>query len=134
MLLKKIVAKIRHLELPEVARSILLIISSLLIFDVLLAGLGGSYLSENIGAFLGKSQTVILSDLLFLEGVPIFVIGIFIAVAKSAQKMKPPSEQSTETTENVNQTLTRRIDIGTLLIIVGAILIGLSITAGTLLI
>jgi len=134
MLLKKIIAKMRHFELPEVAKNILLIVSSLLIFDVLLAGLGGSYLSENIGTFLGKSRTVILSDLLFLEGVPIFAIGTFIAVAKAAQKIEPSSEQTTERTNNAEQTPARRINIGTLLIIVGAILIGLSIAVGTLLI
>ena len=94
--------------------------------------LGASYLSENTGAFLGKSRTVILSDLLFLEGAVIFAIGIFIAIARAGHKKKPSSEPTTEITDNAEPTRDKRIRPGILMMIVGAILMGLSMMVGTL--
>ncbi len=132
-LLKRTITKVRPFELPEAAKNVLLIVSSLSTFDVLVAVLGATYLSENIGTFWGKSRTVILSDLLFLEGAVIFAIGTFIAVAKAAQKIKPFSKPSTETTVNAEQIREKRIHPSILMMIIGAILMGLSITVGTLL-
>ena len=130
--LKRIITRLRHLELPEAAKNVLLIVSSLLIFDVLVTVLGASYLSGNIGAFLGKSRTVILSDLLFLEGAVIFAIGIFIAVARALQETKPSSEPTTEITDNAELTRDKRINPSILTMIAGAILMGLSMMVGTL--
>ena len=118
--------------MPEATKKVFLIVSSLLIFDVLVTVLGGSYLSENIGTFLGKSRIVILSDLLFFEGEVILAIGIFIAVASAWTEMKPSSEPTTEITGNAELTRDKRIGLGILVIIVGAILMGLSIMVGTL--
>lgn len=129
----KIITKLRRLELPEVAKNVLLIVFSLLIFDVLVTVLGASYLSGNIGAFWGKSRIVILSDLLFLEGAGIFAIGTFIAVAKAAQKIKQFSKPSAEININAEKTPEKRINTGILMMIIGAILMGLSIAVGTLL-
>jgi len=131
--LKGIKARLRRWKLPKIARNVILVVFSLLIFDVLVVVLGASYLSENMGTFLGKSGTVILSDLLFLEGTVIFAIGTFIAVAKAAQKIKPFSEPPTEINVDVEKTPEKRINLATLLIIIGVILMGLSITVGTLL-
>ena len=133
MSLKGIKARLRRWKLPKIARNVILVVFSLLIFDVLVVVLGASYLSENMGTFLGKSGTVILSDLLFLEGTVIFTIGTFIAVAKAAQKIKPFSEPPTEINVDVEKTPEKRINLATLLIIIGVILMGLSITVGTLL-
>lgn len=130
--LKRKIRKLGHLELPEATKKVFLIVSSLLIFDVLVTVLGGSYLSENIGTFLGKSRIVILSDLLFFEGEVILAIGIFIAVASAWTEMKPSSEPTTEITGNAELTREKRIGLGILVIIVGAILMGLSIMVGTL--
>jgi len=119
--------------LPKPVKNVLLIVSSLLIFDIVVAVLGGSYLSENIGTFLGKSRTVILSDLLFLEGTVIFAIGTFIAVAKALQETKPSHLPDEESTEGGKETREKRIHKGILLMIAGAILTGLSIMVGALL-
>lgn len=132
MPLKGIIAKLRRLELSEVAKNVILIVFFLLIFDVLVVVLGASYLSENTGTFLGKSRTVILSDLLFIEGAVIFAIGTFIVVAKAAQKTKPLSQPPTEITDNAEKTPEKRINLATLMILIGAILMGLSMMVGTL--
>lgn len=132
-LLKKIKTKLRRFKLPKATKKVLFIVLSLLILDALVAVFGAPYLSENIGTFLGKSKTVILSDLLFLEGAVIFAIGTFIAVLRFMKEKEPLYETSTETTDNEEQTREKRIDAGILMIIIGAILMGLSITVGTLL-
>lgn len=106
--MKGIKTKLRHLELPEAAKNVLLIVFSLLIFDVLVTVLGASYLSENTITFMGKSRTVILSDLLFLEGAVILAIGTLIAVAKTAQKIKPFSKPPTKITVNEEKLLKNR--------------------------
>lgn len=128
----KRIIKVRRLELPEAARKALVIIAFLSICDALVAFSGASYLSRNIGAFLGKSPTVILSDLLFLEGVIVFATGSFIAVATATQKTEPSSNSSTDIADDAEQTPKRK-NTGTLMMITGAVLIGLSITVGTLL-
>jgi len=131
-LLKKIKAKIRRFELPKAAKKVLSIVLSLLILDALVAVLGAPYLSANTGTFLGKSSTVILSDLLFLEGAVIFAIGTLIVILRSMHE-KLSYKPSTETTDNGEQTREKRMHHSILMMIIGAILMGLSITVGTLL-
>jgi len=130
--LKRIITKLRHLQLPKAAKNVLLIVSSLLIFDVLVAVLGAPYLSENIGAFFGKSRTVILSDLLFLEGAVIFATGTLIAAARARHEKKLSSKPTTEITDNAEPTRDKRIRPDILTMIIGAILMGLSMIIGTL--
>jgi hypothetical protein len=142
------VSKIRQLELPEEARNVFLVVTFLLIIDFLVAVVTASgrgtivtlpydirgtkdYMRPVVTAF-GRGTIVTLSNLLFLEGAIILPIGIFIAVAIAWQKTNPQSETTTETTDNVEQTQEKRLNIGVLMIIIGAILIGLSITVGTL--
>ncbi len=132
-LLKKIKTKIRRFELPKAAKNVLLIVVSLLIFDALVAVLGAPYLSKNIGLFLGKSRRVIVSDLLFLEGTVTFAIGTFIAISRSTQEKEPSHKPSTQTTDNEMQTHEKWIPPSKLMMITGAILIGVSIINGTLL-
>jgi len=125
--------KIRRFITRKTLKNVFLMIFPLVMFDVLVAFLGGSYLSENIGTFLGKSKTVILSDLLFEEGAVIFAIGAFVAFIKGRKETKQLSESTTEATVNAEQSRDTRINSGVFLIIVGVILIGLSIAVGTLL-
>jgi len=131
-LLKKIKAKLRRFELPKAAKNVLLIVVSLLILDALVAVLGAPYLSANTGTFLGKSKTVILSDLLFLEGAVIFGVGTFIVVLRSMYE-KLSYKPSTETSDNAGQTREKRLHPSILMMVIGAILMGLSVTIGTLL-
>lgn len=131
-LLKRVIAKLRDLELPETTKNILLIVSFLLAFNALVVVLGASYLSENIAAFLGKSRIVMLSDLLFLEGAVILAVGILIAVAAARQKIEPLSKPSAKTTDNADQPPEKMTNLGMFMMIIGAIMIGLSITFGAL--
>lgn len=132
-LLKRVTTKLRHSELPETTKNILLIVSFLLAFNALVVVLGASYLSDNIAAFLGKSRIVILSDLLFLEGAVILAVGILIAVAAATQKIEPSSKPSAKTNDNADQSPEKLKNLGMLMMIIGAIMIGLSITFGALL-
>ena len=133
MVLKSIMARAKRFMLPKTVRKLILVVLFLLIFDALVSFLGASYLSENIGTFIGKSGTVIFSDFLFLEGSITLAIGIFIAVAVEWEKTKPLSEPSKEIDPNTEETPRKWMNIGVLMIVVGAVLIGLSITVGTLL-
>jgi len=132
MVLKAVMKKARQLTSQKAVKNVLLTLFFMLIADVLVAVLGASYLSENIGTFLGKSRTVILSDLLFLEGALILAIGTLVAVARAVLETKLPPRPSTGTTANSEQTREKRINPETLMIIIGAILLGLSVTVGTL--
>jgi len=123
--LRKITSKLNQFKIAEAVKKILMIVSLLLIGDILIAVLGGPFLSENVGTFLGKSTATILSDLLFLEGAVAFAAGAFLTIALS---YRPP----TESTDAAAQPRKKRIHPSILLIIIGAILIGLSITVGTL--
>lgn len=128
MSLKPIMAKLKRFKLQKPLTIVLKIVLPLFLLDVLVAALGNFYLGENAGTFLGKSIKVNLSDLLFIEGSVVLAIGTFIEVAKAWGK--PSREASTEATENVKQ-IHKRIQVGVLLLLIGAILIGLSIIIGT---
>jgi len=131
MFLKKIKERVKLRKLPKAAEKVLLIVPSLLILDALVVVLGAPYLSKNIGAFLGKSNTAILSDLLFLEGAVIFAMGTFITLLRPMQEKELSHKPSTETADNGGQTREKRIRPCILMMIIGAILIGLSITVET---
>jgi len=133
MFLKSIITKARRFTSSITFKIAFLTISSLLIFDVLVAVLGSFYFSDSTGAFLGKSTTINLSNLLFIEGAFILAIGTFIAVARAWQEPKPSSEPTTQPADSAEQIGDERIHNSTLMIIVGAVLIGLSILVGTLL-
>lgn len=130
--LKRITTKVKQFKLPKLAENILLVVSCLGFFDVFVAAIGAPYLSENIGAFLGKSRTVIVSDLLFLEGTIILTIGIFIWVVRAWEEPKKLPSQSKDQTIKEKLTGEKRVHFSTQMIIVGAILIGLSIIVGML--
>ncbi len=132
MSLKNIKTKLEDFDLSRVAENILLIISLILLFDAVVAFLGASYLGSSIGAFLGKSGIIILSDLLFFEGSIIFALGTFVLVAKALQKKKPP-EPLAEQELYSEKTRRKRLHPGTIMILIGAALLGLSIVVGTVL-
>jgi hypothetical protein len=126
--MKKTIAKLRNNErIIDAAKKIVMALCSLSVFDVALAFLGGPYLSRNVGTFLGKSNAAILSDLLFLEGAVIFAVGSFLALGLPFKPYK-------ERTDDVEPPSKKRIHPSILLMIIGASLIGLSITVGTLLV
>lgn len=131
--MQAIITEIKRFDLREAIKNVLVIVSVLSIFDISLTVLNAFYLNRNIEAFLGKSNAVILSDLLFIEGTIILTLGIFIAVVRAWQETRPLPSQSGEETSNAETPDKKHLHFSTQMMIIGAVLIGLSITVGTLL-
>lgn len=124
--------RFKKLRLKEV-RNVLLTVGILTLIDVCVALLGGAYLSERIGAFLGKSDLVILSDLLFLEGATIFAFGtFFLGFGIETRKTKPNSNPLPENASETLQPPKKRINTSLLIIFAGAMLMGLAVCVGIL--
>ena len=121
----------RHFKLSPITKKIVLIVSLLLIIDILLAVLGGPFLSERIWFFSGKSTTHMLCDLLFLEGGVIFAAGVFLAAGMSELFTgRSPSRLFAapgSSAEDVAEFRPKQYSKGILLMIAGASLMGLSI-------
>jgi hypothetical protein len=119
-------------RLPNQIRNIALFVAILLIFDVATTKLWSPYLRQNFPIFSGKSETTILSDLLFGEGAIFLGFGALIMAGASKTSVlgRYPGQYYKEEkmmTDYV-ESRPRQISAGVLLIIVGAILMGLAIT------
>jgi hypothetical protein len=123
---KQLATKVRRIAKHAVVKKILKITSLIIVIDIIVAVLGGPFLSLNVGTFLGKSSGVILSDLLFLEGAVIFAVGAFLLL------IIPFRTSPTEGANDDKQSSEKRTHPGIVLTIMGAILIGLSIAIGSL--
>jgi hypothetical protein len=103
----------------------------LLIFDVLLIKLGASYLQQNFEIFSNKSETTLVSDLLFGEGAIILGVGALLAAGTSIISMgkQYPGQyyKEKEMTTDYVKSRPSQMRIGVLLMIIGAFLVGLSI-------
>lgn len=91
---------------------------------------------RSIAVFWGKSETTMLSDLLFGEGAITLGIGVFATVGGSKMSMSRqyPGQYYKEgemMTDHV-KSRPREIRIGVLILIVGAVLLGLSVLVGVL--
>ena len=126
----------RRFKLSPRTKKIALIVLLLLIIDILLAGLGSFFLSDRISFFSGKSATHMLCDLLFLEGAIIFAIGGFLAAGMSELFAgRSPSRlfaAPRSSAEDVAEFRPKQYSTGTILMIIGASLMGSSIAIGTL--
>lgn len=131
MFLKRIKIRVKGFTLPKVVKNVILVVFPLLILDFLVV-LAVYYLKGNSGLILGRSEVVMLSDLLFLEGIVILALGIFYSVGREILGVKTSSEKPTEATDNAEQSREKRIHLGIFMAIVGVSLIGLSILVGTL--
>jgi len=130
MVLLKKMKKWIQLKLPKTVKITLVSALFLLVFDVLLAVFGVTYLAET-DFFFHKSTRVILSDLVFLEGATFFIIGAFILIARTSPD-KRSSELRNEQTTNRKRLHEQLVRPETFMMIVGVGFIGLSIILGTL--
>ena len=128
----KMAKRARVLKTFQRNRKIILVFFLILILNTSAASLFHSFLSEQIMVFYGKSQIGVLSDLLFLEGAIAFAVGAFTATIRTSRhtRRRPHTE---EESGNDDRKPLYEIDFWTLMIIIGAILIGLSIMIGLLL-
>lgn len=127
-------ARTRRFVLSRVVKNVFAIVTLFLIFDALVVVFGGYYLVENLRSFFGKSGIVVCSDLLFLEGGIIFAFGAFVAAMEAIREMKPSPNPSTRKLLALNQLVAHCSTRVALMMIVDAILIGLAVVAGMLLI
>lgn len=104
----------------------------MLVFDIVVATLGASYLGGKIPFFSGKSWKTILSDLLFLEGAAIFTVGAFAEYAISGKRYRSEKHEAEGMTTSGEETRQKRISFTMLIMILGAGLIGLSMAIGIL--
>ena len=124
-----------YLEIPKLARNIVLVFPLVLILDILAAGLWTSLLH---GCFFCHPQTLIMCDLLFLEGAIIFAIGAFLesGIAWPLKVLRRQRERHSveEKTDNGNEKSSKKkLRAGMSMIILGAMLIVSSVTIGQLL-
>jgi hypothetical protein len=113
-------------------RSIALIVLIMLISDVIVAYLGGAYLS---GAFLffGRGVAGVFSDLLFLEGIVVLAIGLInIGGISESQGFNPAhvgatSDRARREPEARKRLRREQLHSGMILILLGPMLIGFSL-------
>jgi nitric oxide reductase large subunit len=115
---QKVAERLRHPNFSEETRKILLVVLFLLVLDVL-TSLLAPYVSESVAFFSGKSGAHVLSDLLFLEGAVIFLIGALLFSRMFETKRTLDSGS-------------KHVTLGVLLMIIGLGMIGLSIIIGEL--
>ncbi len=116
---QRIAAKIKQLLTRKVLKRVFLIAAFFLVADVVIAALSWT-------SFGRLSPAVFYSDLLFVEGSFILVIGVFIAVVRAWGEPEPEADEST--VENENDASPH---FSLQMMFVGAILIALSVTVGT---
>lgn len=123
----------RYFKISRVTRNLLFVVLVLLIFDVLVAGLGTPYLRERISFLSRKSEKIVLCDLLFLEGAIIFSLGSFVAYATLGKRYGGDKSRTDSTTTADDKLSQKRIPFWILIMIIGVSFMGLSIAIGTLL-
>lgn len=92
------------------------------------------FLREKLPFMAYKSEKNILSDLFFLEGAFILALGAYVASGISILRMETPSSLYASPNGHsryVREVRKKQIAFGTILIIIGASLIGLSIVIGS---
>lgn len=109
---------------------IVIVIVFLLLFNVFAASFGASILREKLPFLKGKSEKVILSDLLFIEGAVIFAIGALVASGVSVFRIETPSSLYASPgghARYLRESRKKQFKFGIILIIIGAALMGISI-------
>jgi hypothetical protein len=118
-------------------RNILLVVIVLLIFDIVVMSFGASYLTVVFFDRLvrGKSHTTVLSNLLFLEAVVFLGVGAFFVGGLGEAAGGPRGTYRGGITPEPAQRRgyrEKQTASGALLMIIGAILMGLSIAIALL--
>jgi hypothetical protein len=124
-----------YLKIPKLAKNIVLVFPLVVILNILAAGLWASLLHD---CCFCRPQTLMICDLLFLEGAIIFAIGAFLEsgiawplkVLRHSRERHPAGEK----TDNGNgKSSKKKVRKGMFMIILGAMLIGSSVAVGQLL-
>ena len=123
-----------HLKISKRTRNIVLVFLLILISDVLAAGLWTSLLH---GRFFGWSQTLITCDLLFLEGAIIFTVGAFLAsgitwLLRVSRHPRGRDHVEEKRNNDIKKSRKKQLRTGMFMMILGAMLIGSSVTIGQL--
>lgn len=109
-----------------------IILLFLLLFNIFIIKFG--FIRERLPLLAYKSEKNILSDLLFLEGAFTLGLGAYVASGISILRMETPSSLYASPNGHsryVREVRKKQIAFGTILIIIGASLIGLSIIIGS---
>ena len=122
--------KTRLLRSLQKYQKIALVVVLILVVNVLVASLCHSYFTELSWIFYGKSQTVVLSDLLFLEGAVVFAIGTLAASMKPWVSRGRASDVEEELDNDGEKLLKNQMDFWMLMIVIGVILLSVSIIIG----
>jgi len=116
-------------------RNIVLFVSFLLVINVVAIKLWAPQF-QNFFVYSGASETSMLSDLLFGEGAAILGVGALLAAgaSKKAVVRQYPGKycREGEMTNDYVKDRPNQMRAGVLLMITGAVLIGLAITIGTI--
>lgn len=117
-------------KIPRTARNVILILAILLVSDVIIAYLGGIYLTDVFFLFR-RGGVGIFSDLLFLEGTVAVAIGLInmggISESSGIKGTRATSDSARREPEAHARLRREQLHSGTLLIIVGPTIIGLSL-------
>lgn len=130
------VGKMRRFLSSRLEAKMGIIILFLLLFNVFAVSFGSSFLREKLPFLANKSEKLILSDLLFIEGAVIFAIGALIASGASVLRIETPSSLYARPSGHVRylrEERKKQFAFGIILIIIGVALMGLSIAIGTFL-
>ena len=137
VLMTEMAEKIRHLRFFQKYQKVVLVVALIFVVNVLLASLFHSHFMELSWIFYGKSPTVVLSDLLFLEGAIVFAIGTLAAsmkpwVSRTSRHKRHKSDIEEGLDNDREKLLKNQVDFWMLMIIIGVILIVASIMIGIL--
>lgn len=106
------------------------VILFLVLFNVFAVSLGVSFLREKFQFLRNKSVKIVMSDLFFIEGAVIFAVGALVA---SGTSLRVETFSSLYADPNghvryLRESRKKQFAFGIILIVVGASLIGLSIS------
>jgi len=122
--------KIRQIFRYRLAVKVVIVIMFLLLFNSFAVSFGFSFLSQKVPFLMKKSRKTVMSDLMFIEGGLMFTIGVLGLLRASVLRMETRSylrSRSEEHGEYSMRSRKKRFALGTILIVVGASFIGLSI-------
>ena len=127
--------KTRLLRFLQKYQKVILVVVLILVVNVLAASLCHSYFMELSWIFYGKSLTVVLSDLLFLEGAVVFAIGTIAAsmkpwVSRTLRDKRTTSDIEEGLDKEKEKLLKNQMDFWILMIAIGVILLLVSIIIG----
>ena len=105
-------------------------ILSLVLFNIFAVSIGVAFFRDKFHFLANKSEKVVMSDLLFIEGGVVFAVGALVASGASNLRMETPSSLYADPDGHakfLRESRRKQFSFGIVLMIVGVCLIGLSI-------